>query len=198
MNVVFLRRWKNHGDIKKNRLTFAITIKKHIKVVLMKKNILLSIFLLPIIGSVVSAQSTVTTAGGHAKSNRCSVSYTVGQPVTRNVASQKTAVAEGVQQTYVIRTIGKDNLPTVVLDAIVYPNPTEDLVTLHIGGDFKIPENGLTANLYDGHGKLLQQIPVNGQLTELQIGHYAVGYYVLAVKQGSTTLKSFTISRKAR
>lgn len=164
----------------------------------MKKTTLLSILLIPFWGSALFAQNTVTTAGGHAKSNRCSVSYTVGQPVTRNVATKKTAVAEGVQQTYVIRTVGKDNLPTVVLDAIVYPNPTEDLVTLHIGGDFKIPDNDLTAFLYDGHGKLLQQIPVNGRLTEFQIGHYAVGYYVLAVKQGNTTLKSFTISRKAR
>ena len=105
------------------------------------------------------------------------------------------SVAEGVQQPYEIQTVGVDEYPQIVLDAIVYPNPTENLAQLKLNG-FEIPDDGLRANLFDGNGKMLQSFPVTDDLTSFQIGQYATGTYYLEVKEGKRTLKTFKVVRK--
>ena len=143
------------------------------------------------------AQSAIVPVGGDAQSSAGSVSYTVGQIAVQTVSSSggSVSVAEGVQQPYEIQTVGVDDYPQIVLDAIVYPNPTENLAQLKLNG-FEIPGDGLRANLFDGNGKMLQSFPVTDDLTSFQIGQYATGTYYLEVKDGKRVLKTFKVVRK--
>lgn len=144
-----------------------------------------------------AAQSAIVPVGGDAQSSSGSVSYTVGQIAVQTTAGSNgsISVAEGVQQPYEIQTVGVDDYPQIVLNAIVYPNPTENLAQLKLNG-FVIPDDGLRANLLDGSGKMLQSFPVTDDLTSFQIGQYATGTYYLEVKEGKRTLKTFKVIKK--
>lgn len=145
----------------------------------------------------VFAQSAIVPVGGDAQGNGGSVSYTVGQIATQTVAnnSGSISVAEGVQQPYEIMTVGVDDYPQIALNAIVYPNPTENLAQLQLNG-FEIPTDGLRATLYDGNGKQLQALTVTSDLTSIQIGQYATGTYYLELRDGRRLLKTFKVVRK--
>jgi len=142
------------------------------------------------------AQSAIVPLGGDAQSNNGSVSYTVGQIAVQTSANANgITVGEGVQQPYEIMTVGVDEYPQIVLNAVVYPNPTENLAQLQLNG-FDLPNNGLRAFLYDGNGKQLQTFVVTDDLTSFQIGHYATGTYYLEVRDGKRVLKTFKVIRK--
>ena len=161
---------------------------------IMKKFTIFAILLC--IAGIVAAQSAVVSVGGDAQGNGGSVSYTVGQVAVQTVANSNgsVSVAEGVQQPYEIMTVGVDDYPQIVLDAVVYPNPTDNIAQLRLNG-FEIPADGLRANLYDGNGKRLQTIPVTGDLTPFQIGQYATGTYYLEVRDEKRILKTFKVVR---
>lgn len=142
------------------------------------------------------AQSAIVPVGGDAQNNNGSVSYTVGQiAVQTSENSNGVTVGEGVQQPYEILTVGVDDYPQIVLDAVVYPNPTENIAQLHLNG-FEIPVDGLRANLYDGNGKMLQNLNVTEELTAFQIGQYATGIYYLELRDGVRVLKTFKVVRR--
>ena len=162
----------------------------------MKQRTTLIIFLL-CVAVATFAQSAIVPVGGDAQSNSGSVSYTVGQIAVQTSANYdgSVSVAEGVQQPYEIQAVGVDNYPQIALDAVVYPNPTEDLAQLQLNG-FEIPDDGLRAILYDGKGKQLQTLTVTDDLTSFQIGHYATGTYYLELRDGRRVLKTFKVVRK--
>ena len=142
------------------------------------------------------SQSAIVPVGGDAQSNNGSVSYTVGQIAVQTSAnSDGVSEGEGVQQPYEIMTVGVDNYPQIALNAVVYPNPTENLAQLQLNG-FEIPADGLRAFLYDGNGKMLQNINVTEDLTSFQIGQYATGTYFLELRDGKRVLKTFKVVRK--
>jgi hypothetical protein len=161
----------------------------------MKKLCSLIIILMSV--TAVFAQYAIVPAGGDAQNANGSVSYTVGQVVTQTSANSNgsISVAEGVQQPYEIQTVGVDNYPQIALNAMVFPNPTENLAQLQLNG-FEIPADGLQATLYDGKGKLLQSLSVTDDLTTFQIGQYATGTYYLELRDKKQVLKTFKVVRK--
>jgi hypothetical protein len=162
----------------------------------MKKQLFLLTALFMGITMLGTAQSAIVPVGGDAQSSAGSVSYTVGQIAVQTVAnSNGIYVAEGVQQPYEIQAVGVDNYPQIVLDAVVYPNPTENIAQLKLNG-FELPADGLRATIFDGNGKMLQSFSVTDDLTSFQIGQYATGTYYLEVKDGKRVLKTFKIVRK--
>ncbi len=153
--------------------------------------------LIVISATAANAQSAIVPVGGDAQSTAGSVSYTVGQVAVKTVQSSggSVSVAEGVQQAYEIQTVGINDYPQIVLNAKVFPNPTENQFQLQLNG-FEIPQGGMTARLYDGAGKLLQNVPVTSDETLFQIGHYATGTYLLEVLVAGRAVKTFRIIRK--
>ena len=145
----------------------------------------------------VFAQYAIVPIGGDSQSNNGSVNYTVGQIAVRTSTNSNggVTVAEGVQQPYEIMTVGIDEYPQIVLKAEVYPNPTDNLVQLHING-FETQTKGLCAKLYNENGKVLQTLTVTNVLTTFQIGHYATGIYFLEVSDGKRVLKTFKVVRR--
>ena len=143
------------------------------------------------------AQSAIVPVGGDAQGNGGSVSYTVGQLAVESAANSNgsISVVEGVQQPYEIMTVGVYDYSKIALNAVVYPNPTENIAQLQLNG-FEIPAGGLRATLYDGNGKQLQSVTVTNDLTAFQIGQYATGTYYLEVRDGKRVLKTFKIVRR--
>ena len=161
----------------------------------MKQQILFA-FLLTGITIIGYSQSTIVPVGGDAQGNSGTVSYTVGQIAVENAANSNGSItiAEGVQQPYEIQTVGVDDYPQIALNAVVYPNPTDNIAQLQLNG-FETPADGLRAILYDGNGKQLQSVTVTDDLTALQIGQYATGAYYLELRDGKRVLKTFKIVR---
>ena len=161
----------------------------------MKRITTFIVFLLSLAGATF-AQSAIVPLGGDTQSNTGSVSYTVGQIAVESAANSNGSVTivEGVQQPYEIMTVGVDEYPQIALNAVVYPNPTENLAQLRLNG-FEIPAGGLRAILYDGNGKQLQSLMVTDDLTAFQIGQYATGTYYLELRDGKRVLKTFKIVR---
>ena len=162
----------------------------------MKRITTFIVFLLSLAGATF-AQSAIVPLGGDTQSNSGSVSYTVGQIAVESAANSNGSVTivEGVQQPYEIQTVGIDEYPQIALNAVVYPNPTENLAQLRLNG-FEIPADGLRAILYDGNGKQLQSLMVTDDLTAFQIGQYATGTYYLELRDGKRVLKTFKVVRK--
>ncbi len=162
----------------------------------MKRITTFIVFLLSLAGATF-AQSAIVPLGGDTQSNSGSVSYTVGQIAVESAANSNGSVTivEGVQQPYEIMTVGVDEYPQIALNAVVYPNPTENLAQLRLNG-FEIPADGLRAILYDGNGKQLQSLMVTDDLTAFQIGQYATGTYYLELRDGKRVLKTFKVIRK--
>ena len=145
--------------------------------------------------TAVFAQSAIVPIGGDVQNNSGSVSYTVGQiAVQTSENSNGVTVGEGVQQPYEIQTVGIDDYPQITLNAVVYPNPTDNIAQLQLNG-FEIPSGGISAHLYDGNGKLLQNIAVTDDLTTIHIGQYATGTYYLELRDGKRVLKTFKVVR---
>ena len=143
------------------------------------------------------AQSAIVPVGGDSQSSGGNVSYTVGQiAVTTTInGNGSLIVTEGVQQPYEILNVGIDDYPQIILNAKVFPNPTDNLAQLKLNG-FELPIGGLKAQLYDENGKLLQTISVNSDLTTFNIGQFASGHYYLSLYAGSHSLKTFKIIRQ--
>lgn len=161
------------------------------------KQIPLLIAFLAVFRIAVDAQTAIVPVGGDAQSNYGSVSYTVGQIATQTFSNTNgsISVAEGVQQAYEIMTVGVDEYPQIVLNAVVYPNPTQNIAHLRLN-DFEIPSDGLRAILYDGNSKQLQSFAVTDDITVFQIGQYATGTYVLELRDGKRVLKTYKIVRR--
>lgn len=146
-------------------------------------------------GSSCIAQQAVVSAGGYKKNNKCSVSYSIGQIAVQTKKEGKLHVSEGVQQAYEIFIVGNNVYPGIELDAIVFPNPTEDLIQLKIN-QYTIPNDGLKVLLYDNSGHILQVKNVNEYNTTFQIGQYSSGVYFLEVDGEGKNLKTFKVVRK--
>lgn len=140
-------------------------------------------------------QSDIVPAGGTATGSGGSATYTIGQPAIQRVQNGNTYIIEGVQQPYEIQTVGVDDFPQIVLNAVVYPNPTDNIVQLKLNG-YEIPDGGITARLYDGNGRLLQTVTVSDDLTAFGIGQYSSGSYLLDLLDGKRKLKTFKIIRR--
>ena len=75
---------------------------------------------------------------------------------------------------------------------MIFPNPTPDFINLRIS-NFEIPADGLTAQLYDKHGRLLQVFQVTELLTNMDLSVYPSATYQLRVMDGKRLLKTFQI-----
>ena len=156
----------------------------------MKKVILLILGIFLMVN--LFAQSAVVPAGGTATGSGGTVTYPVGQPADQRVEGSGTYIVEGVQQPYEIQTVGIDNYPDITLDAVVYPNPTQHYVQLRIT-NFIIPDYGLTAQLYDANGKLLNMFTISDFETKIDMEIYPTATYQLRVLDKDRLLKTFKV-----
>ena len=158
------------------------------------KKLVFTIFMMTL-ACAVMAQTDIVPAGGTATGGAGTVTYTVGQIAVQSADNGDKSVLEGVQQPYEIQTVGINDYPGITLDAVVYPNPTMNVLNLRIS-NYEIPSEGLTAQLYDANGRLLQTVTVSDLETRFDLGTYATATYQLRVLDGKQLLKTFKIVKR--
>ena len=139
----------------------------------------------------LQGQETIGTSGGNFAGSGGSVSYTIGQVAYSTLSGTSGSVVQGVQQPYEISVVTSDeNTEEITLNCIVYPNPTRNTIRLSIESpDF----DNMSTRLYDNNGKLIQDIKVESEETEISMHNLAPSIYFLRVIKNKKELKTFKI-----
>ena len=150
------------------------------------KNITTILFLLLL--NFAFAQKSVVATGGNATGTGGTASFSVGQISYKSPTGN--TVSDGVQQPFEIFTLGTDDFPTIILQAIVYPNPTSSNINLIIE-NYSI--DNLHYNLYDIQGRSIANQKITQQGTNITMENLQSANYFLQVFDNNKTLKTFKI-----
>lgn len=141
--------------------------------------------------SMAQAQQTIPASGGEGEGSGGSVSYSVGQLFWHTHHGNNGSVAEGVQQPYEISVVTAiDEAEGIHLTVMVYPNPTEDFLTLKVK---EFEPSSYQYHLYDINGKLWKSEKITGHHTKIDVSFLAPGTYFLKVTQENKHFKTFKI-----
>ena len=136
------------------------------------------------------AQQSSNSAGGDATGNGGSVAYSVGQIVYTTHTGSTGSVAQGVQQAYVISSVGI-NETELNSSLSLFPNPIVDNLTLQIS-DFN--KEKLSYLLFDTEGKLLTNGQVIAKLTQINTASLPPAtYFIKVLNQENKQVESFKI-----
>ncbi len=136
------------------------------------------------------AQQSSNSAGGDATGNGGSVAYSVGQIVYTTHTGSTGSVAQGVQQAYVISSVGI-NESELNSSLSLFPNPIVDNLTLQIS-DFN--KEKLSYLLFDTEGKLLTNGQVIAKLTQINTASLPPAtYFIKVLNQENKQVESFKI-----
>lgn len=140
----------------------------------------------------LQAQEVIPASGGEASGNGGSVSYTVGQIAYTFHSGNDGSVSQGVQQPYEIYTEVETAIPKgIELFCTLYPNPVND--RLIIKTEANPHRQALRFQLYDMHGKTLQNGKIKGSITYVHMTGISSGIYLLKVIDGNTEVITFKI-----
>ena len=136
------------------------------------------------------AQQSSNSAGGDATGNGGSVAYSVGQIVYTTHTGSTGSVAQGVQQAYVISSVGI-NETELNSSLSLFPNPIVDNLTLQIS-DFN--KEKLSYLLFDTEGKLLTNGQVIAKQTQINTASLPPAtYFIKVLNQENKQVESFKI-----
>lgn len=143
--------------------------------------------------SAVTAQETISAAGGNAVGSGGTASYSVGQLTCKTYTGAFGSVAEGVQHPFEIFVVeGIEEAGGINLAVSAYPNPTTDNLTLEVK-DFEF--SNLSFQLYDISGKILQNERITGNRTSIVMCNLMPATYFVKVIQGNKEVKTFKINK---
>lgn len=147
--------------------------------------------------SQTSFLHNINASGNDVSSNNGSVTYSIGQVFFSHTENNSGYLREGVQQSF--QTISTDNedvdSPEIEIDALVYPNPTPDLVTLATEGlDLNSERNSY--QLYDYQGKLIANQIINKKNTVIDLTQLNTSIYILQVFVEKKLWNTFKIIKK--
>ena len=159
----------------------------------MKKAILV-LLTLTISLSSIHAQEVIPASGGNASGSGGTVSYTVSQIVYSTNSGINGSIAEGVQQPFEISEIigikeAKINNPEIS----VFPNPTNDFLTLKIDVSTPLNIRFLYYQIYDINGKLLESKKLADYETTISTANLVSGIYFLKITDENKEIKTFKI-----
>jgi len=150
------------------------------------------LFLLVVYCPVLLAQQVVATAGSSMINSSGSISYTIGEGVSRTISKGDNTLTQGFHQT-TLSVSSINEIKDLDFAISVYPNPTSDFVNLLVGKENVL---GFLYQLFDMNGKLLAQKELKSNETNVPFQHLSSGFYLLKVKDGSQELKSFKIIKQ--
>lgn len=153
------------------------------------------VLVLLLVGSgCLQAQQAIVNAGGNGSGSGGSTAYSVGQMVYTTSTNINTgSVAQGVQQPYEIQTVLGNEYVEISLQMSVYPNPTQNSLTLEVKQNNM--EN-MQYQLFDLNGRLLVSENITAFTTAIEMARYAEAVYLLKVLKSKKELKTFKIIKK--
>jgi len=138
----------------------------------------------------LQAQKNTIASGGDATGSGGTVSYSVGQTDYTQQSGSNGNVNQGLQQPYEIFIVGIDDNKEIILEMILYPNPTKADIQLRIGQGFV---GKLTYHLFDLNGKLLVSEKIISTLTSIPTSKFSSATYFLNISDDNQTIKTFKI-----
>ena len=160
-----------------------------------KQNLKLKIFFLNVLTflflSKVTAQSSTNAAGGDATNVIFggSVAYSIGQPFYITNSGANGSVAQGVQQTYQIFSLGI-NQSELNISLAVFPNPTYDNLNIEVK-DFN--NENLSYELFDIQAKLLANGLITSKQTQINLINLPPSAYFIHISEKNKKIQSFKI-----
>lgn len=155
------------------------------------RSALLAILILLLPPSRLSAQESVNSAGGEATGLGGSASYSTGQVVFTAISSATGTVVQGVQQPWEIFVYpGIDEQIERNEPAIVFPNPTNGLVTIKIQDE---SWEKCMVSLWDNQGQMLLQCEFNDRQFDMDLSLYARSVYFIRITSAEGNIKVFRI-----
>lgn len=141
--------------------------------------------------TTIQAQNSFPAAGGNATGAGGSLSYTIGQVVYTTTTGSNGSLTQGVQLPFEISVVTAiAETSGITLTMSVYPNPANGFITLKIES---YDTKNLSYMLSDMNGMLLQNNPVPGNETRIQLGSILPGTYILKVIENKKEIKTFKI-----
>ena len=139
------------------------------------------------------AQQTFVTTGSSVNGSGGSVSFSIGQISYQTHSGNGGSIAEGIQHAYEIFEISISDYNEMIINCQVYPNPTSNLLQLHITdlGFNNIYNFGYS--VLDINGKLLLQHEIVCEKTEILVDHLPKGVYILNILSDNIVAKSFKV-----
>ena len=106
------------------------------------------------------------------------------------------ATADGCDSIIVLHLTVETAVPNHVLDSDmkVYPNPTTGSLFV----EFEDVSMNTQLQVYDIYGKLIMQSAITERLTELNIGHFANGVYLLRMIEGNSSSKMVKVVKTTK
>jgi len=147
------------------------------------------VLLLAISHGALSAQQVIAATGNHAASSSGSVSWTIGESITKTLTGTGSILTQGFHQTSLTITI-MNELPDPGYPVTVFPNPVSFNAKLRIE---KEKFTKMEYLLYDMNGTLLMRKPVEAIETEIPFSTLLPATYILRITKNLIEVKTFKI-----
>ena len=136
--------------------------------------------------SLVSAQEVVATQGDSYSNSNATIDFTLGEVIIATVNDGTNELTQGFHQTN-WNFLGVED-HTMNYEAIIFPNPTEDLLIIK-SSEFE----NVSYILYDAQGKMVMQNILSAEQTPVQVSHLSPGAYSLMLRNETQNLKTFKL-----
>jgi hypothetical protein len=134
----------------------------------------------------VTAQEVVSTQGDSYSNASGSIDFTIGEVVINTGTDGTNDLTQGFHQSN-WNFLGVDDFAPNY-EAIVYPNPTEDVLNIRTS-----TFENVTYTLYDALGKRVMQDKLSAERTPIQVSQLAPGSYSLTLNNERQNLKTFKL-----
>ncbi|OIQ39184.1 MAG: hypothetical protein BM563_05075 [Bacteroidetes bacterium MedPE-SWsnd-G1] len=156
----------------------------------MNSRAFLILFLLTFTPILMFCQESIPATGGEATGTG-TVSYSIGQIFYKKSDNGKYSSSLGVQQPYEIYELDIPGFEDIILDLLVYPNPTIDVIHLKTPHYSKFE---LSYLLHDINGKQINSNKISQKITEINLKELSSAVYFLNISEINEGLvKSFRI-----
>ena len=142
----------------------------------MKKIILLSLFLVPLISTAQSLEREIIGTAGNSSTN---LSWTIGEPVTKTLTDGTIALTQGFHQGALTVT-GIDKKTFLSYGVDVYPNPVKNTLTI------ETEKTGIPYQLMDINGKVLKTGKIESKTVKISFAGMPEGTYILQLNNRET------------
>lgn len=135
-------------------------------------------------------QNGTLSSGGLAFGLGGVINYSIGQTDYKTLSSANAVITQGLQQTYEVIDITGFSEGQYTSTIFLYPNPTNDFVTLEIK-DKDI--STLRTALVNSIGQEVFHLSIQEAYTQLPMHELSQGIYFLQITSNTTVIKTFKI-----
>ncbi len=150
-----------------------------------KKTHTLILFLFFALGTA-SAQEVLSSQGDSYSNTNGNIDFTIGEVITSTETDGTNTITQGFHQS--TWTFVKVIVHEPTYEAIIFPNPTEDVLNIRTNSF----EN-VSYALLDAQGKLVLQGSLSDVITPVRVHHLASGAYFITLNNQEHKLKTFKL-----